>query len=167
MFTFNFLRLRVKPPVKSPPPRNFVDLYYDPEEGTIKAINAAGEVVAFYSVGGGGGSITSSDVTDATSDGATNGGKLLKSASGILPPGEAGGIRLIHLTIPQTAGSVNEVRIDYSRVQKGGALMDWPAASGTLACLPQYANSTAANAAVSVGDAWWDTTLNKARVRLS
>lgn len=43
----------------------------------------------------------------------------------------------------------------------------WPDASGYLAVLPYFADSTAANASVSVGDAWYDTTLKKARVRLS
>lgn len=42
-----------------------------------------------------------------------------------------------------------------------------PDRSGTLAALPAYVDATAANAAVSVGDVWWDTTLKKARVRLS
>jgi len=35
------------------------------------------------------------------------------------------------------------------------------------AIIPQFVDSTAANAVVSVGDAWWDTTLDKVRVRLA
>jgi len=33
--------------------------------------------------------------------------------------------------------------------------------------LPEFEDSTAADAAVSIGDVWWDSTLLKARVRLS
>jgi hypothetical protein len=36
-----------------------------------------------------------------------------------------------------------------------------------IGLLRGYIDSTAADAAVSVGDVWWDTTLEKARVRLS
>lgn len=43
----------------------------------------------------------------------------------------------------------------------------FPDVTGTVGTLPPFADTTAANAVVSVGDAWWDTTLNKARVRLS
>ena len=42
-----------------------------------------------------------------------------------------------------------------------------PDVSGKVCILPTYADSTAANAAVSVGDVWWDTTLKKARTRMS
>lgn len=42
-----------------------------------------------------------------------------------------------------------------------------PDVSGKIAVLPIFANSTAANAAVSVGDVWWDSTLKKARTRMS
>jgi hypothetical protein len=42
-----------------------------------------------------------------------------------------------------------------------------PDAAGTYGILPNFADAAAANAAVLVGDAWWDTTLKKARVRLS
>lgn len=40
-------------------------------------------------------------------------------------------------------------------------------ATGTLGILRNFANATAANAVVAVGDVWWDTTLNKARTRLA
>lgn len=163
----NFLRFRARAPKKGPPPKNFVDAFYDPDQGKIIAINDQNEEVEFKGAGEAGAHThVSADITDATSDGVSNSGKLLKSLSGILPPGQAGGLILFHVTLPETAGSSNNVRLDYTRVQRGPAFMDWPAASGTLACLPAFANSTVANAAVSVGDAWWDTTLNKARVRL-
>lgn len=42
-----------------------------------------------------------------------------------------------------------------------------PQKSGWVGILDGYANSAAANAAVSVGDSWWDTTLKKVRTRMS
>jgi hypothetical protein len=112
-------------------------------------------------------SIVSADISDATSDGATNQGKILKSASGILPPGAHGGVYLVHVTLRGQGADVGQdLRVAYDRIQRGPAFYSWPNASGTLPSLPAYADPTAANAAVAVGDVWWDTTLNKARVRL-
>jgi hypothetical protein len=42
-----------------------------------------------------------------------------------------------------------------------------PDQAGVVCILPPYANEAAANAAVSVGDGWYDTTLKKARTRMS
>jgi hypothetical protein len=163
----NFLRFRARAPKKGPPPKNFVDAYYDPDQGKIIAVNDENVEVEFKGAGETGAHThVSADITDATSDGQSNQGKLLKSLSGILPPGEHGGVYLTHVTLPLSAGSTSRVRIDYNRVHRGPHLMDWPVASGTIACLPQFANSTSANLSVSVGDVWWDSTLNKARVRL-
>lgn len=46
-------------------------------------------------------------------------------------------------------------------------LLELPDADGVLSSLRSFVDQTAANAVVSVGDAWWDATLLKARVRLS
>lgn len=40
-------------------------------------------------------------------------------------------------------------------------------ANGTLSPLRDFVDQTAANAVVAIGDTWWDTTLKKARTRLS
>lgn len=49
------------------------------------------------------------------------------------------------------------------------ASREWalPDAGGSIGVLREFADAAAADAVVSVGDAWWDTTLKKARVRLT
>lgn len=64
MFPFSFIRFRAKPPVKAPPPRSFVDAYFDTESRTIKAMDADGELIEFHTTAtGGGGPFENLEVT--------------------------------------------------------------------------------------------------------
>lgn len=49
----------------------------------------------------------------------------------------------------------------------GARAANFPDQDGVVGILPNYNDSATANANVSVGDAWWDNTLKKVRVRLS
>jgi hypothetical protein len=181
----NFLRFRQRPPGKTPPPNNRVDVFHDPEAGKLVARDSQGNPVLFDSAAGGAtwGAITgtlasqtdlqaalnakaasshthvSAAVTDATSDGVLNSEKLLKTD----PSGD--------LIIRNVVFANIETEFRFALGETSGLSASRgataPDASGTLGVLRAYANSTAANAAVSVGDAWWDTTLKKARVRLT
>ena len=73
----------------------------------------------------------------------------------------AGGVQAISFNRGLISGLIITAALTANRV--------WtlPDVEGVLPVLPSYANATAANAAVAVGDAWWDTTLKKTRVRLS
>lgn len=37
MSPFSYIRLSLRPPEKKPPPKNFVDVYFDPEQGVLVA----------------------------------------------------------------------------------------------------------------------------------
>ena len=103
----------------------------------------------------------SADITDLSFGGNANldGNKIVKFgtigeiyasyAIRIADPG-SGYIQLEHLTSPTL-----------------GHAAKFPDKSGAVCILPIYVDSAAANAVVSIGDAWWDLTLNKARVRLT
>lgn len=104
------------------------------------------------------GSISSADITDATFDPQSEdvlgkavlyggGGSLITTELRVISGSASGNVSALGLTAVR----------DYV----------FPDVNGTLPSLRPFADSTAANAVVSIGDAWWDTTLNKARVRLS
>lgn len=65
------------------------------------------------------------------------------------------------------AGPPTYIQLEHLESPSPNQSAKLPNKTGAVCILPIYADSTAANAAVSVGDAWWDLTLNKARVRLS
>lgn len=73
----------------------------------------------------------------------------------------SGGVLAISFNRGLTSGIIITAALTANRV--------WtlPDVEGVLPVVASYANQTAANAAVAVGDAWWDTTLKKLRVRLS
>lgn len=64
-------------------------------------------------------------------------------------------------------GPYSPVELLFPTTSVDGAGINLPDVSGTIGILSEFANSAAADAAVSVGDAWYDTTLKKVRVRLS
>ena len=184
---FNFLRFRQRPPGKEAPPSDRVDVFHDSTTGKMVARNARNEAVLFDAEGGAAtwGAITgtltsqtdltaalnakaasshthvSADITDVSFGGNANldGNKVVKFgtigeiyasyAIRIADPG-SGYIQLEHLTSPTS-----------------GHAAKFPDKSGAVGILPIYVDSAAANAVVSIGDAWWDLTLNKARVRLT
>jgi hypothetical protein len=109
----------------------------------------------------------SADVTDSTVNGASNVGKLLKTETiGVNRTRVTLGVaRLIDGLGYQTDCTAAGLTVTVA----GSPWMvaAYPNANGYFAVLPGYADSTAANAVVSIGDVLWDTTLNNARVRLS
>jgi len=142
----------------------------------ITGTPASGDYMPFYDVSefgndkikktlvsdlvGGAHTHVSADITDLSFGGNANldGNKAVKFgtigeiyasyAVRIVDPG-SGYIQLEHLTSPTS-----------------GHAAKFPDKAGAVCILPIYVDSAAANAVVSVGDAWWDLTLNKARVRL-
>jgi hypothetical protein len=190
----NFLRFRQRPPGKTPPPNNRVDVFHDAETGKLVARDSQGNPVLFDSAAGGAtwGVITgtlasqadlqgalnakaasshthvSADITDALSDASEAGsnGKILKVSQFALSASTVTvGAYVAKSTGVTTTWAHN--RIESTGAGAIYAELPFGAAAGMLPVLRMYADSTAANAAVSVGDAWWDTTLNKARVRLT
>jgi hypothetical protein len=113
------------------------------------------------------GPIVSADITDATADGRSNPAKVLKTETvGI------GRTRLSLGDLRLNDGFGTQVDLVGSGVTMTApgpvvSSMSYPTASGFLSVLRGFVDSAAADAVVSIGDAWWDTTLNKARVRLS
>lgn len=112
------------------------------------------------------GPIVSEDITDATSNsggvGAELGKVVLYGGGGSL--NALGDVAIFDPTTP-AGGFAAILR------QPGSLTSDrvytTPDAAGHLGVLRPFADSAAAGAVVSVGDVWWDTTLNKARVRLT
>jgi len=182
----NFLRFRQRPPGKTPPPNNRVDVFHDAETGKLVARDSQGNPVMFDSAAGGAtwGAITgslasqadlqgalnakaasshthvSASITDAVSNGYNNGGKLLKAD-------ENGDISFRYVNIlDQETGFNVTIAANLNQIT-APRTASFPNVTGMVGVLRSFADSTAANAAVSVGDAWWDTTLNKARVRLT
>jgi hypothetical protein len=160
----NFLRFRARAPKKGPPPKNFVDAFYDPDQGKIIAINDQNEEVEFKGAGEAGAHThVSADITDRTNDGVTNPGKILRSSTGLLD----GPLTLPEVMVSGFGYTMLLGPVSNTLTNSGNTyIQTHPFASGVYGVLRNYADSTAANAAVSVGDVWWDTTLNKARVRL-
>lgn len=187
MLPFSFLRLRARPAEKGPPPRNFVDIAFDSESGKIKAVNSDDDPVTFDGSGGSWGSITgtlssqadlqaalnakaasththvSADITDASTGGfadAADVGKLLKF-------GMNGSISaLLQIYLWDNGGPNRYFLIQHATALSQNREGKLPDKDGMFGVLPIFANSIAADAVVSVGDVWWDSTLNKARVRL-
>jgi len=104
----------------------------------------------------------SADITDATSDAVTVPDKLLKADS-------IGSITLQSLVVKDyiivglNSGNITVIQPTPPTADRE---IFWPDAGGTAAVVPPFADSTAADLVVSVGDAWYDTTLKKVRVRL-
>lgn len=213
----NFLRFRQRPPGKTPPPNNRVDVFHDAETGKLVARDSQGNPVLFDSAAGGAtwGAITGSlasqdDLTTAlalkaplispsfttpslgVATVATVNSLTLNTTGGVIS--NAAGVLLISWDGVGTSEGAAQIK-GYVRTSIGGSIdtegtgtinlgsngtrtvltgsatanrtVAIPDVSGAAGVLRQYADSTAANAAVSVGDAWWDTTLKKARVRLT
>ena len=204
----NFLRFRQRPPGKTPPPNNRVDVFHDPEAGKLVARDSQGNPVLFDSAAGGAtwGAITGTLASQTDLAAAMAAKAPLISPSFTTP--SLGAAVMNESIVPDTDSSwsigsgtryllnayaddvyCTNVNIGYSATGTGVGRVYFygvggnsieitgtptanrtqtiPDTSGTLGVLRAYADSTAANAAVSVGDAWWDTTLNKARVRLT
>lgn len=66
-FPVSFFRLRARPPAKDPPPKNFIDCFYDPTTGKIIAKNDTGQSVLFDAAGG---AVSTGDLT--TSNGSAD-----------------------------------------------------------------------------------------------
>lgn len=129
-------------------------------------------------VGGTDGYITSNDISDASNSGGSE--KVVKyGVDGEIVAGEFG------LTPKTTIHADNTKLLDHSTPLAGTIRIaadhvsgtfnkyvlpkidSYPSGTATVGMLRSFADSTAANAVVSVGDAWWDSTLLKVRVRLS
>lgn len=187
--TLNFLRFRKRPPEKGPPPKNFVDIAFDPDTGKISAKDSNDDPVFFSTEGGAvtWGTITgtlsaqtdlqaalnakaasshshvSADITDASVGGfpdAADVGKLVKF-------GMNGSLSCaLQIYIYDNGGPNRYTLIQHATALTQNREIKIPDKDGMIGVLPLFADSIAAAAAVSIGDAWWDTTLNKVRVRL-
>lgn len=69
----NFLRFRKKAPDKGPPPKNFVDVDYDPTVGKMVAMDSDGNPVLFDAAGG---AVSTADLTTSDGSAAAAAGKL-------------------------------------------------------------------------------------------
>lgn len=106
----------------------------------------------------------SADVTDASTGGnsTSDNGKVVKfdNLGGLLCS-----TRLrIH---DPSAGPPRTLLLEFATGLTGDHSQKFPDKTGVIGIFPSFLDSSAANAVVSVGDVWWDLTLNKARVRLA
>jgi len=175
MSLFDVIRLRRQAPT-SRPPAGYYDLRVSKATGQVVFVDSDGAetplVGSVSSVAGRTGEVTiaSADITDATSDGATNKGKVLKSNAGgqIIIQGASfgtGGVASPVFYVQDLAQSKT------TTVQTDGVLTDnrtvvFPDASGRLAVMPAYATNAAAVAGgLSPGvDIYWDTAAKAAKV---
>lgn len=100
MALMNFLRFRKKVPDKGPPPKNFVDVAFDPDSGMMKATDSDNNPVLFD-----GGSSTDS-LTTSDGSAAAAAGKLGEYISGIRenPLGLTTEVSANVASVPLTAG---------------------------------------------------------------
>lgn len=137
---WNFLRLRVRPPEKGPPPKNFADVSFNPETGKIHAINSQGEEVYFNSGGG------SSDYQVATRDQGDSislVNEIAASAVGItLPAGEWDVEGFVQLETTVATTSLRGVSFSTTNNTHGSVFLEdhWPTTANTtggVAVLPR------------------------------
>ena len=138
MIPLNFLRLRKQVPDKGPPKAGFLDAAFDPESGTIKAIDADSNPVYF-------------EAAPVTGKANLTGGNTWT--------GDQTGLSAIGLTVKLDA----EVHVFSGTTGSGFFTHTLPLQDGTVPVVPSYADITAANTALAAGDYWWDTTLLKLR----
>lgn len=104
-------------------------------------------------------------VTRGSSGEVTAGADVIGSRTSILPDIAA------FLTYTDAFGRLVDLKTDSNAAFQGRFifpnLAGYPSATATVASLRSFVDSTAADAVVSVGDVYWDTTLEKARVRLA
>ena len=170
----DFVRFRKNTPPEVPP-TGCVDLLYDTEAGSFVLKRESGET---ETLGG------STIETSTGGNGIEDSGKAaeygvdgnLRSTTATIGPesGEFGldGCVYINFGVGASSGTITLFKGGSGATINADDITDTrtlriPDASGAIGILRQYANDTAANAAVSVGDTWWDTTLKKARVRLA
>jgi hypothetical protein len=146
--TFPFLAFFKKAPTARPA-RGTVHLRYDSENNNLIIVDSAGNTK----------SIASGDAN------ATSG----PEASTIMKRSSDGSSAIAYqFDMYDPDGVANATFLANGSLSDGvDRTYSLPQASGTLGVLRNYVDSASANAAVSVGDAWWDTTLKKVRVRLA
>jgi hypothetical protein len=108
----------------------------------------------------------SADITDTTTNGVTNPGKVLRASSNsfLSEP-----LTLPTVKLNDSLGHSLDVGGFYQTFTQGVDSYTWsyPESSGTITVLRAFAGESAAiSGGVQVGDVWWDSTLKKARVRL-
>jgi hypothetical protein len=151
MNLFNFIRFKKRPPVKSPPPTNFVDAFYDPDTGKIKAIDSAGNSVSFNTSDGGNFTVTGNLAVEGTA--------VFQNAVQLVGGGEVASNAILF-----NDGNGHDLIIDLPPTMTVSRQLYWGDADGIIPVVPAYADITAANTALASGDYWWDTTLGKLRI---
>lgn len=150
---YDRLRLTTNPPAKTPP-EGFADLYIDPDTGALMKKTAAGSATQVGTTGGSLGAIT---VTTVNLAGISSGPSQVSLT--------AVGGRILNLNLG--AATVTLALTGAIDTDAGGSLttgtgnLTGPAVSGMIPAVPSYADETAANAALSSGDFYWNVALGK------
>lgn len=159
----NFLRFRARAPKKGPPPKNFVDAFYDPDQGKIIAINDQNEEVEFKSAGEAGAHThVSEDITDASfgGNGASDRAKLAKFNT-------VGELSCTYsFSIQEPTGPYKWIFEQGLAITQTRTIKLYNADGFMVLGKPFLDQSAAISGGIQVGDIWFDLTLNKPRVRL-
>jgi hypothetical protein len=175
MWLFDILRLRQQAPTNRPP-KGYFDVRISKASGTLVLVDSDGNETAITpvtTVAGRTGAVTiaSADITDATSDGATNKGKVLKSsaASGRVTTGNlvcaSGGIDVKGIN---SLRLYNDAEDEFCSVDGSAVTAErsahFPDASGYIAVVTDYDDESAANTAEAANVVYYNIATGKFQI---
>jgi hypothetical protein len=167
MLVATYLRFRKTiPSTVGRPPNDRIDMFYSSAAGKFVARDAQGNAVKFDADAG------SNIETSTGGNGVADEGKAALFGDGgtLTVSGLASVFGNDYVAISGVGEITFSKNNDAEQGQVSAATLtaprQWqlPDASGVAPMVPAYADLTAANAALSSGDYWWDTTLKKLRI---